>query len=160
MRPSLPTFKVPESILLASTPALQDPQKGYAAYLDVPDTVDYFLVTEMTKNPDGYRGSIYMFKDAGPEARTRWIPWDYNEAFGRSPRSFSALIDSIPIQLLAPAPVAGLFVSCALLLRTCSATLRYVAAFICELFLGKPQFECNLYTRSLGSKCLAFLSSR
>lgn len=44
--------------------------------------MDYFLNTELTKNPDGYRGSIYMYKDAGPKARTRWIPWDYNEAFG------------------------------------------------------------------------------
>ena len=26
---------------------------------------DYFLMTEITKNPDGYRDSIYLSKDKG-----------------------------------------------------------------------------------------------
>jgi hypothetical protein len=35
--------------------------------LDVAAAADYFLATEVTKNPDGYRGSIKMYKDrAGP----------------------------------------------------------------------------------------------
>jgi hypothetical protein len=33
--------------------------------LDVPVAVDYFLATEVTKNPDGYRGSVKMYKDRG-----------------------------------------------------------------------------------------------
>lgn len=34
-------------------------------WLDAPAAVDYFLATELTKNPDGYRGSIKMHKDRG-----------------------------------------------------------------------------------------------
>jgi hypothetical protein len=33
--------------------------------LDVPAAADYFLATEVTKNPDGYRGSVKMYKDRG-----------------------------------------------------------------------------------------------
>eukprot|EP00798_Chlamydomonas_sp_ICE-L_P025962 gene25962-11646_t len=37
--------------------------------------------TELTKNPDGYRGSIYMSKDV--QGKLMMGPmWDYNEAFG------------------------------------------------------------------------------
>eukprot|EP00983_Pelagomonas_calceolata_P076438 1153419-Pelagomonas_calceolata.AAC.6 len=43
--------------------------------------VDYLLVTEVTKNPDGFRGSIYMSKDRGKPLHIGPV-WDYNEAFG------------------------------------------------------------------------------
>ena len=33
------------------------------------------------QNPDAYRGSVYMYKDVGE--RIRFMPWDYNEAYGR-----------------------------------------------------------------------------
>jgi hypothetical protein len=33
--------------------------------LDVAAASDYFLATEVTKNPDGYRGSVKMYKDRG-----------------------------------------------------------------------------------------------
>ncbi|WIA37032.1 hypothetical protein OEZ86_014016 [Tetradesmus obliquus] len=49
--------------------------------LDVPAAVDYFLATEVTKNPDGYRGSIKMHKDRGGPLVIGPL-WDYNEAFG------------------------------------------------------------------------------
>ncbi|KAF6264711.1 coth protein-domain-containing protein [Scenedesmus sp. NREL 46B-D3] len=49
--------------------------------LDVPAAADYFLATEVTKNPDGYRGSVKLHKDrAGPLVIGPL--WDYNEAFG------------------------------------------------------------------------------
>ncbi|GAB4816688.1 hypothetical protein N2152v2_003734 [Parachlorella kessleri] len=53
----------------------------YTSLIDGPNWVDYFLLVELTKNPDGYRGSTYMHKDRdGP---LRMGPaWDYNEAFG------------------------------------------------------------------------------
>ena len=36
---------------------------NYSQFLDVPAAIDYFLVTEITKNPDGFRGSVKMSKD-------------------------------------------------------------------------------------------------
>jgi hypothetical protein len=38
---------------------------NYTDFLDLAAAVDYFLMTEITKNPDGYRGSVKMSKDRG-----------------------------------------------------------------------------------------------
>eukprot|EP01024_Parvocaulis_polyphysoides_P010918 TRINITY_DN13848_c0_g3_i2.p1 TRINITY_DN13848_c0_g3~~TRINITY_DN13848_c0_g3_i2.p1 ORF type:complete len:408 (-),score=67.69 TRINITY_DN13848_c0_g3_i2:268-1491(-) len=54
---------------------------GYPAYIDIDSFVDYMLVVEATKNPDGYRGSAYMHKDRGGLLSMGPV-WDYNEAFG------------------------------------------------------------------------------
>ena len=43
-------------------PKFTDAEAGYRKFIDVPSFVDYFLATEITKNPDGYRGSTYMSK--------------------------------------------------------------------------------------------------
>ncbi|GMH44086.1 hypothetical protein BSKO_12020 [Bryopsis sp. KO-2023] len=54
---------------------------NYFDKIDMGSFVDYFILTELTKNPDGYRGSTYMHKDKnGPLAMGP--AWDYNEAFG------------------------------------------------------------------------------
>jgi len=58
-----------------------DPAQGYAKYIDVDAFIDYFLGTEITKNPDAYRGSTYMHKDCGKLVAMGPM-WDYNEAFG------------------------------------------------------------------------------
>ncbi|KAF8065708.1 hypothetical protein HT031_002768 [Scenedesmus sp. PABB004] len=60
---------------------LRSPLANTSALLDLAAAVDYFLHTELTKNPDGYRGSIKMHKDAGGPL-VMGPPWDYNEAFG------------------------------------------------------------------------------
>jgi len=61
--------------------ALNTGDLNYTSYIDGPSFTDYFLITELTKNPDGYRGSTYMHKDRdGPLAMGP--AWDYNEAFG------------------------------------------------------------------------------
>ncbi|KDD76274.1 CotH protein [Helicosporidium sp. ATCC 50920] len=58
-----------------------DAKTGYTSHLNFQSWVDYFLLVELSKNPDGYRGSTFVVKDrdglltAGPL-------WDYNEAFG------------------------------------------------------------------------------
>lgn len=36
--------------------------RSYSDYIDMKSFVDYFLITEVTKNPDGYRGSTYLHK--------------------------------------------------------------------------------------------------
>lgn len=55
--------------------------RSYTDYIDLDSAIDYFLLVEMTKNPDAYRGSTYMFKDKG-DGKIGFIPWDYNEAYG------------------------------------------------------------------------------
>lgn len=66
-----------------------DPERGYARYIDVPSFVDYFIHTELSLNPDGYKRSAYFYKEklhadgtggklvAGPV-------WDYNLAYGNA----------------------------------------------------------------------------
>jgi hypothetical protein len=49
-----------ETVLLDSRFA--DPSVGYPAYIDVHTFIDYFIVVEITKSPDGYRDSTYMHK--------------------------------------------------------------------------------------------------
>jgi subtilisin-like proprotein convertase family protein len=66
-------------------PNFTDPVLGYAKYIDVGTFIDYMLLTEVSKNLDGYRASVYMHKEkinddkgqlkAGPM-------WDYNFAYG------------------------------------------------------------------------------
>lgn len=60
------------------------PSSGYKAYIDVSSFIDYFLITELSKNIDGYRISTFLYKHriseggklvAGPL-------WDYNIAWG------------------------------------------------------------------------------
>ncbi|GMH37756.1 hypothetical protein BSKO_05629 [Bryopsis sp. KO-2023] len=56
-------------------------RENWAPFIDEASFIDIFLITELTKNPDGYRGSFYFHKDAGlPLAGGP--PWDYNEAYG------------------------------------------------------------------------------
>lgn len=54
---------------------------SYASFIDFQAAIDYFLLTELTKNPDGYRGSTYMYKDRGGPL-TMGPVWDYDEAYG------------------------------------------------------------------------------
>ncbi len=67
--------------LMAEDWLRQPEDRKYTAYIDTDSFIRYMLAVELTKNPDGYRGSTYLHKDqdkplaAGPM-------WDYNEAFG------------------------------------------------------------------------------
>ncbi|MBA3704715.1 MAG: CotH kinase family protein, partial [Bacteroidetes bacterium] len=40
-----------------------NPVNGYSKYLDVESFIDYFIITELNKNVDGYRLSTYLYKD-------------------------------------------------------------------------------------------------
>jgi hypothetical protein len=62
------------------------PINGYKAYIDVASFIDYFLITELSKNVDSYRISTFLHKQriseggklvAGPL-------WDYNIAWGNA----------------------------------------------------------------------------
>ncbi|MRI32416.1 hypothetical protein EOPP23_05385 [Endozoicomonas sp. OPT23] len=62
---------------------------NYADYIDVDTFADYFLITELSKNPDGYRHSTYFYKDraeegeAPPKLKAGPV-WDFNEAYGNT----------------------------------------------------------------------------
>jgi hypothetical protein len=68
-------------------PNSKDPVNGYRKYIDVPSFADNFIITELSRNVDGYRRSTFFYKDrestgngklhAGPV-------WDFNIAFGNA----------------------------------------------------------------------------
>jgi len=59
-----------------------DPDRGYAAYLDVDSVIDWYLVNEITKNQDaGNFSSIYFHKGAGDKLKMGPL-WDFDLAAG------------------------------------------------------------------------------
>jgi len=40
-----------------------DPVNGYRKYLDVKSFIDYFLMNELARNPDGFKKSVFFHKD-------------------------------------------------------------------------------------------------
>lgn len=57
---------------------------GYPKYFDVPSMVDFFLMNELTKNVDGFRLSMYMYKDKDSKNPKLFFGpvWDFNAGFG------------------------------------------------------------------------------
>ena len=50
-----------ESALYGSS--FTNPVTGYRAWLDVPSFIDYFIVNEVARNNDGFKKSVYFYKD-------------------------------------------------------------------------------------------------
>lgn len=67
-------------------PDFTDLQKGYYKYIDVDSFVDYLIMTEMTRNVDGYRISTFLYKQKDTEGGKLVMGpiWDYNLAFGNA----------------------------------------------------------------------------
>jgi hypothetical protein len=65
-------------------PDYRDPGKGFRNYIDEDSFVDYFLLTELTRNVDGYRLSAFFFKNRDSKGGKLVMgpAWDYNIAFG------------------------------------------------------------------------------
>ncbi|GAB2611145.1 hypothetical protein GCM10027035_04390 [Emticicia sediminis] len=59
----------------------KDPEKGYQNYIDVDSFIDFFILTELMQNHDGYRLSTYLQKDRGQKLQMGPI-WDFDIAFG------------------------------------------------------------------------------
>lgn len=59
----------------------EDWKEKYLEYIDLNAFIDYFLLVELTKNPDAYRGSTYLYKDK-QKGLAMGPAWDYNEAYG------------------------------------------------------------------------------
>lgn len=63
-----------------------DPNTGYQSYIDVPSFIDYFLLSELSKNVDGYRISTFLHKQRFSEGGKLVAGplWDYNIAWGNA----------------------------------------------------------------------------
>jgi hypothetical protein len=63
-------------------PRFADPALGYAAWLDVPSAIDYWILQELARNVDGnLRLSTYLFKPR--DGKLTFGPmWDFDIAFG------------------------------------------------------------------------------
>ena len=64
-----------------------DPQEGYAAYIDVDSFVDYFIINEFFKNTDAGIFSTYLHKDYGEKIKAGPV-WDFDSAMGNSTHLF------------------------------------------------------------------------
>ncbi len=64
-------------------PGFRDPVKGWRAFLDADSFIDYHLLTEFTKNVDGFRFSVFYHKDRGGKIQADPI-WDWNLSFGNA----------------------------------------------------------------------------
>ena len=59
-----------------------DPQKGYAAYIDVASFINYYIVQELTKNVDGnLRKSSFITKERGKKMEMYHL-WDFDLTLG------------------------------------------------------------------------------
>lgn len=60
-----------------------DPDTGYAAYIDIDSAIQYFLVNELFKNPDGAMASFYLYKKR--DGKLFFGPiWDFDLAMGNA----------------------------------------------------------------------------
>ncbi len=66
-----------------------DTSVGYAKYISTQSFIDYLIITEFTKNTDGYKASAYFHKEKraldGTKGKFKAGPvWDYNFALGNA----------------------------------------------------------------------------
>jgi hypothetical protein len=65
-------------------PNFVDSLIGYSKYIDVNSFIDFYIVNELSKNPDGYRHSTFIYKDRDDNGGklTMGPLWDFNMAYG------------------------------------------------------------------------------
>ncbi|MCB9283181.1 MAG: CotH kinase family protein [Lewinellaceae bacterium] len=59
------------------------PTLGYRRFADTESFIDYIILTELTKNIDGYRLSTYFHKDKNEKIKAG-PPWDYDLSWGNA----------------------------------------------------------------------------
>lgn len=60
-----------------------DPDEGYRKYMDIPSFIDYFLVNELSRNADGFKKSVFFYKDKfsnGGKLKAGPV-WDFDWSF-------------------------------------------------------------------------------
>ena len=80
-------------------PDFADPDKGYAAYIDVSDFVDFIIHSEFMHNADMYVSSTYLYKTKtnadGTGGKLHAGPvWDYNFSMGNCTFGLCNIIDA------------------------------------------------------------------
>lgn len=62
----------------------KDKTTGFRKYFDVNSLIDFIIINELTKNPDGYRLSTFFFKERDSDGGLiKFGPvWDFNLGFG------------------------------------------------------------------------------
>ena len=70
-----------ETVLLSDE--FDDPETGYAAYIDVSSFIDFIILNEWSHNVDAYRLSTYLTKDKNGLLKAGPI-WDFNIALGNA----------------------------------------------------------------------------
>lgn len=60
-----------------------DPDVGYHAFINVDSFIDHHLITELSKEIDGYRLSTFMYKERDGKL-TMGPLWDFNLSFGNA----------------------------------------------------------------------------
>lgn len=67
-------------------PAFTNPATGYRNFIELNSWIDYFLLTELSKNVDGYRISTFFYKEKDSDGgKLRLGPvWDYDIAWGNA----------------------------------------------------------------------------
>ncbi|MBK9107637.1 MAG: CotH kinase family protein [Saprospiraceae bacterium] len=75
--------------LSISSTGFADPKNGYRKYLSVNSFIDYFILTELSRNIDAYKASSFFYKEKleadGSKGQLKAGPvWDYNFAFGNA----------------------------------------------------------------------------
>jgi hypothetical protein len=64
-----------------ASPDFSDPKLGFRKYIDEDSFIDYFLLTELFQNFDGYRISTYLQKERGEKLKMGPI-WDFDLSIG------------------------------------------------------------------------------
>ena len=69
-----------------NSPEFADTLKGYTSFIDVESFVDYFILSELSKNVDAFRLSFFFYKDKNSkDKKIKAGPlWDLNLGFGNS----------------------------------------------------------------------------
>ncbi|SNR38957.1 CotH kinase family protein [Hymenobacter mucosus] len=64
-------------------PNFTDPAVGYRRYLDVPSFIDYFLLTELSRNVDSFYSSTFFYKDRSSKGGKLVMGpvWDFDLAW-------------------------------------------------------------------------------
>lgn len=79
---SLKAFLADMEAVLKDNSLRADPEKGYAAYVDVDTFINYFIVEELVKNIDGkFNKSTFLTKAPGGRIRVYHL-WDFDLAIG------------------------------------------------------------------------------
>ena len=70
-----------ESVLFSND--FNDPQTGYHTFIDARSFIDMHLITELTKEIDGYRLSTFFYKDRNGKVHLGPL-WDFNLSLGNA----------------------------------------------------------------------------